>query len=59
MKIYAIKNNKTGLYVSKPGRGKSYTNRIEYAQLFRTLEDAKKDCCGNEYLVEVSSYIHI
>jgi hypothetical protein len=37
--------------VSKPGRYNSYTKNIKNAQKFRTKEEAERNKCGNEYIV--------
>lgn len=46
---YLIK--KGGLYVAKPGSHKSYTTLRDKAQVFNSLEEAKRNCCGNETVV--------
>lgn len=52
--MYALKRTTDGLFVAKPGREKSYTNRIEHAQTFDTIEEARANSCQeNEYPVEV------
>lgn len=38
--MYAIK--KGSLYVSLPGRGNSYTNKLEYAYTFKTEKKLNK-----------------
>ena len=37
--------------VSRPGSDKSYTESLLQAQRFETEEEAKKNCCGNEYVL--------
>lgn len=49
--MYVIK--KGNLYVAKPGSKKSYTTSVERAQVFKTLEDAQKNKCGNESIVSL------
>lgn len=49
--MYVIKKGK--YYVSKPGSKKSYTTMIERAQKFKTQEDAEKNKCGNERVVDI------
>jgi len=46
---YVIK--KRQYYVSKKGNKNSYTTLLKKARIFNTLEDAKKECCGNERIV--------
>lgn len=46
---YLIK--KGNLYMAKPGQHSSYTTLVAYAQVFDTLKDARKNCCGNEAVV--------
>ena len=52
---YLIK--KRQYYVSKEGRKKSYTTLLKHARIFNTLEEAKKNCCGNERVVNYSDEI--
>lgn len=47
--MYAIM--KGNLFVSKPGMHNAYTSNPENAQTFRTLKEAKRECCGNEHIV--------
>jgi hypothetical protein len=50
--MYAIK--KGSFYVSKPGSQNSYTNNPANARKYDTLEQAQRDCCGNEHIVTLS-----
>lgn len=50
--MYVITKGK-GLYVAIPGNKKSYTNRKELARKFATYAEAKDNCCGNEWPVEL------
>jgi hypothetical protein len=52
IKTWIITKGK-GLYVSEPGSKKSYTNRKDRSRKFWTYDDAKADCCGNEWPVEL------
>lgn len=47
--MYAIK--KGSLYVARLGSHNSYTSNPENIRLFATLEEAKRDKCGNEIIV--------
>lgn len=50
--MYAIKKN--SLYVrdmQKGGGTSSYTSHPELAKTYQTIEEAKKNCCGNEHIV--------
>lgn len=35
-------------FVAEPGRASSFTSRIEEARKFRSREEAKRECCGDE-----------
>ena len=48
------KEGKGRFYVAMPDSKKAYTTSIEKARKFKSFEDAKKDCCGNEYPVKIS-----
>lgn len=52
--MYAVK--KGHLYVKdmRFGGDSSYTLYPERAKQFQTVEQAKKDCCGNEHIVYLS-----
>ena len=49
--MYLICRTEDGKMVSRPGSEKSYTTSMLQAQRFETEEEAKKNCCGNEYVV--------
>ena len=49
--MYIICRIEDGKMVSKPGSEKSYTTSMLQAQRFETEEEAKRHCCGNEYVV--------
>lgn len=51
--MYVIK--KGDLYAAPPGDAHSYTTLLQKARIFRTKEDAKKEQCGNEYVVPLES----
>lgn len=53
--IYVIK--KGLLYVSLPGRKKPYTNQLKYAKRFSSLEEAKRNKCGNEKIINIKDEI--
>lgn len=42
-----------GKYVARPGSEHSYTSKLEDARVFRTREEADRDCCGNEQVVPI------
>ena len=44
---------KGNYFVSLPGSKKSYTTNLQLAQTFSTKEDAEKNRCGNERVVNV------
>ena len=44
-------------FVNKSGSYHSYTKFIEQARKFSTKEDAEKDKCGNETVIDVYKYI--
>jgi hypothetical protein len=48
---YVIIREDDGKYVSRRGSKHSYTKRLEDARLFPTESEAKKDACGNEFVV--------
>ena len=56
---YILKKMGSGLLVSKPGRNKSYTNRVEHAQRFDTKAEADSDKCGNEVSIELMDYLSV
>ena len=41
---------KGNLFVSKSGSYYSYTNNIINARKFKTIQEAKKEKCGNEFI---------
>lgn len=49
--MYVIK--KGDFYVAMPGQPCSYVKDIEKARLFRTEDEAVRDCCGNETVIRV------
>lgn len=52
--MFVIQHDETGKYVARPGSLRSYTNRLEDAQVFRHREKAEKErCVENEVLVDV------
>lgn len=59
--MYLIKRtDQGGGYVSTPDSEKSYTHRIENAQVFlsRSVADSQR-CKGNEVVVELESLINV
>jgi len=53
--MYIIK--KGCLYVANSGSKNSYTNRIEKARKFPTKEQAEKEKCGNETVINFLNYL--
>lgn len=51
---YLLKRIPGGLYVAMSGNpgGGSYTNKLQYAQVFDTVEQANRGKCENEMIVE-------
>lgn len=56
--MYVIRHNSKGLYVALPGRRKSYTDRLQYAQQFSTFDQAKSNACGNEIVLPLRDFHH-
>jgi hypothetical protein len=54
MQGYVIRSNDTGKYVAYPGSKSSYTRDILNARRFATREDAKRDACGNETVINLA-----
>jgi hypothetical protein len=40
-----------GLYVAQHGSKHAYTNKLQEAQIYPTLEAANRDKCGNETVI--------
>jgi hypothetical protein len=58
--MFVIQHDETGKYVARPGSLRSYTNRLEGAQVFRHREQAEKErCVENETLVDLRSLFKI
>lgn len=59
--MYALRctnNGKySGMFVAKPNSRHSYTSNIATAQIYKTLEGAKKSACGNEYPVKIEDVL--
>lgn len=52
--MFVLQHNETGKYVARPGSERSYTNRLEEARVFRTLEGAEAErCVESETVVDV------
>lgn len=47
---YVIRRSRDGKFVALPGSKRSYTSDIDQARAFDTEEEAKADCCSNEYV---------
>lgn len=48
---YVIKKDNS--YVTPAGSAKSYTNFLQKARLFDSIEEAKKQACNNEKVVSL------
>lgn len=56
MRGYVIVRTSDGKYVSMPGSGRSYTDKLPKAAIYSTREDAAKVVCpGNEHVVSVDA----
>ena len=56
--MYVIKRMPDGAYVAPSGRSSSYTQALQDAQTFSTVEAAEKERCpGNEVIVSVDSQL--
>ena len=52
--MYVLRRINDNKYVSIKGRDFSYTDYLQYAQKFRTREEAVKNrCIENEYIEEI------
>lgn len=51
--MYVIKRIEDGAYVSPAGSKCSYTLSLQLARTFVSRDAAKKECCGNEFVVRV------
>ena len=56
---YVIKREEGGKMVSRPNSKNSYTNNLQDARVYTSRESAQIDCCGNEYVVDIDSMLHI
>ena len=54
MRGFVIRSRDTGKYVAFPGSASSYTRNILNARRFATRNEALSECCGNEYVVDLS-----
>lgn len=50
---YALRINGKGKLVAQPGSLRSYTGDPQKAQRFDTLEEAERQRCGNEEIVDL------
>lgn len=55
--MYAIKKNQYYVKDMRFGGHSSYTTDPSQARRFETLDEAKKNCCGNEHIIQLT-YIH-
>lgn len=56
--MWIIKKN-NNLYVAKGGRNYSYTNKLSLAEKFKTKEEAFRNKCDNEYVVNIYNEIGV
>lgn len=52
MATYAIRRD-DGAYVARPGLARSYTRSLDHVWLFRLRDEASRNACGNESVVEL------
>lgn len=55
--MFALAKDKDGAFVSAPGSAHSYTRDLLQAQLFTTREQAMREACGNEHVVDVGDLL--
>ena len=55
---YVIKDDKER-YVSREGSANSYTKSVINSRRWQTHEAAKKECCGNEHVVDLFSELEL
>lgn len=46
-----------GKYVTPPGQEHSYTDKLQFAYLFRDLEEAERAKCGNERILPLGDAV--
>jgi hypothetical protein len=51
--MYVIYNLDNGKYAKRFGHEASYTDKLQHAQTFNTLEEAQRHCCGNELVISL------
>lgn len=56
---FLVKRKDDGRYVSGPGVVYSYTSDIKRARIFKSKEEAERDCCGNETVVDILDELEI
>jgi hypothetical protein len=49
---FIIKNS-NGKYVAYPGLSSSYTRHVLQARRFATRQDAQRECCGDEWVMNI------
>jgi hypothetical protein len=54
---YVIRNLDTGKWAARFGGEHSYTNNLQHAQTFSTLEAAQAHCCGNERILSLEDAV--
>lgn len=53
--MFVLKRVSDGAYVAIPGAVKSYTHRLEEAQVFGSWQEAERNRCReNEYIVSLN-----
>lgn len=53
--MYVLRNKRTGKYVAKPGSARSFTDKLESAMVFRSVNEAEANACGDETAVAVDA----
>lgn len=51
--MYVLQREEDGLYCVPPGAPRSYTERLQNAQVFDSREEAEENRCGNERILHV------
>jgi len=53
---YVIRNIDECAFVAPLGHEHSFTKDILKARIFRTMHEAKRECCGNEIATSIDVY---
>ena len=55
--MYVLQHNDTDKYVAQPGSERSYVSGVENAQRYSSEEEAERNRCGNERIVNLFQVI--